>query len=219
MDASFWHARWREGRIGFHEGQPNAHLVAHEAELPLRDARVLVPLCGKSVDLSYLAARAQSVVGVELAEVAVRAFFEEANLPPHRTHDGPYVHYEGANIDLVVANFFSLTAEDIGVFGVCFDRASLVAIHPADRPRYRNVLHGLLAPGAVTLLVVFEHDAEPNEPPFSVDERAVHALFHEDAITLLATQPLPLPASFTARGATAACEKVYRIVRGGLRTV
>ena len=214
MDASFWHARWREGRIGFHEGRPNAHLVAHEAELPLRDARVLVPLCGKSVDLAYLAARAQSVVGVELAEVAVRAFFDEANLPPHRTHDGPYLHYEGANIDLVVANLFSLTEEDIGVFDVCFDRASLVAIQPQDRERYRDVVRALLSPEAVTLLVVFEHDARPSEPPFSVDEEAVRALFHEDEITLLATHALPLDGgSLAARGATYAREKVYRIVR------
>ena len=211
MDASFWQTRWREGRIGFHEGAPNPHLVAHEALLPLRDARVLVPLCGKSVDLSYLAARAQSVVGVELAEVAVRAFFEEANLPPHRTHDGPYLHYEGANIDLVVANLFSLTEEDIGLFDVCFDRASLVAIQPSDRLRYRDVVRALLAPGAVTLLVVLEHDAAPVEPPFSVDEDTVRALFADDAITLLATHE---GARSGARGATFSREKVYRIVRG-----
>jgi len=214
MDASFWHARWREGRIGFHEGQPNAHLVAHEALLPIRDARVLVPLCGKSVDLVYLAARAQSVVGVELAEVAVRAFFDEADLPPHRTHDGPYVHYEGANIDLIVANLFSLTPEDIGEFEVCFDRASLVAIKPEDRASYRDVVRALLRPGAVTLLVVFEHDAEPVEPPFSVEEDAVRALFQQDEITLLATREFDdLPAGFVARGASYVREKVYRIVR------
>ena len=207
MDASFWQARWREGRIGFHEAEPNRHLVAHEAELPLRDARVLVPLCGKSVDLTYLAKRAQSVVGVELAEVAVRAFFEEANLPPHRTHDGPYLHYEGANIDLVVANLFSLSEEDIGVFDVCFDRASLVAIQPEDRPRYRDVVRSLLAPGAVTLLVVLEHEAPRAEPPFSVDEATVRTLFADDEITLLATHDL------SRAGGAMACEKVYRIVR------
>src|SRR5690606_13882621 len=29
LDPHFWHTRWAEGRIGFHEGAANALLVAH----------------------------------------------------------------------------------------------------------------------------------------------------------------------------------------------
>lgn len=27
MDPDFWHSRWSAGQIGFHEGEPNAHLL------------------------------------------------------------------------------------------------------------------------------------------------------------------------------------------------
>ena len=38
MEPSFWIDRWREGKIGFHEGQPNALLVRFAARLGLRHA-------------------------------------------------------------------------------------------------------------------------------------------------------------------------------------
>ena len=76
-----WLKRWREGRTGFHEGRPNDLLVHHAARLA-GCRRVLVPLCGKSEDLAFLAARGHDVVGVELAEQAVQAFFAEHDLAP-----------------------------------------------------------------------------------------------------------------------------------------
>ncbi len=43
-------------------------------------SRVLVPLCGKSVDLLWLVGQGCDVTGVELSEIAVRAFFAEAGI-------------------------------------------------------------------------------------------------------------------------------------------
>ncbi len=74
MDAEFWKTRWQAGQIGFHEGRPNAFLEAHAARLGIA-RRVLVPLCGKSVDLAYLAGLGHDVVGVELVEEAAAACF------------------------------------------------------------------------------------------------------------------------------------------------
>jgi thiopurine S-methyltransferase len=81
MDPAFWHSRWSEGKIGFHEGAPNAYLVQHAAWLdPCR--RILVPLCGKSEDLAYLASLGHEVIGIELVEDAVKQFFAEHGATP-----------------------------------------------------------------------------------------------------------------------------------------
>ena len=76
-----WQKGWEAGRyseagIGFHHAAPNPHLLAFE-ELLLPARRVLVPLCGKSVDLPYLASKGAAVVGVEGVARAVREFTTE----------------------------------------------------------------------------------------------------------------------------------------------
>ena len=55
MDRDFWLSTWHEGKIGFHLGTVNPQLLAHHQVL--RGTRVFVPLCGKSLDLAWLAAR------------------------------------------------------------------------------------------------------------------------------------------------------------------
>ena len=48
MDIDFWARRWKEGRIGFHEGRTNTFLARHVDLLGAAPRRVLVPLCGKA---------------------------------------------------------------------------------------------------------------------------------------------------------------------------
>ena len=55
MDADFWHARWQENRIGFHLPQTHYLLVRYWPVLQAGPGeRVLVPLCGKSLDMLWL---------------------------------------------------------------------------------------------------------------------------------------------------------------------
>lgn len=214
MEREFWLARWQEGRIGFHEGRPNEHLVTHGDGLDLAGARVLVPLCGKSVDLAWLAARAEEVVGVELATAAVEAFFEEQGLVPQRTQAGRMTLYEAENVTIWAGDYFEVEPVMVGPLDVCFDRAALVAIRPEDRARYVAQTRSLLAPDARTLLVTFEHDAPATEPPFAVPEDAVRQLFDGDRIEVLDVREAMDPRGpLASRGATYGREKVYRITR------
>src|SRR5690606_40305132 len=51
MHEDFWRARWQRNEIGFHLTQVNPWLQRHwEAAA---GARVLVPLCGKSLDMAW----------------------------------------------------------------------------------------------------------------------------------------------------------------------
>jgi thiopurine S-methyltransferase len=69
VDASYWHNRWQSQNIkGFHLPTPNPLLVRHFPALGLpKGARVFVPLCGKSVDLPWLASQGYRVAGAELS--------------------------------------------------------------------------------------------------------------------------------------------------------
>jgi thiopurine S-methyltransferase len=76
MDKDFWLTKWASNRIGFHLTDVNPLLIEYWPELsPKEEEQVLVPLCGKSEDLVWLASKHQKVIGVELSEIAVRAFF------------------------------------------------------------------------------------------------------------------------------------------------
>lgn len=170
-----WHDRWREGRIGFHEGQPNAWLSQHLEVLGERQT-VLVPLCGKAVDLAFLAERGHRVVGVELVEDAVRSYFSERGLVPEVQPRGGLRSYSVGMVTLLAGDFFATTPELVGSATAFYDRAALIAL-PADlRGRYVQHLRGLLPPQSRGLLITVEYpQAELDGPPFSVPEAEVRA--------------------------------------------
>ena len=85
MQPEFWHDRWDRNQIGFHLQQVNPYLQRLWPTLGLaQGARVLVPLCGKSLDMSWLAANGFEVLGVELTQTAVEQFFSEQQVALHR---------------------------------------------------------------------------------------------------------------------------------------
>lgn len=170
-DRTPWHDRWHEGRIGFHLPAVNEHLIEHLAELPR--GRILVPLCGKTVDLWFLAERGYEVVGVELVRKAVDELFADAGVTP--SVDG--ARWRGGGVEVVVGNFFALPSPSDGRFQAIWDRAALIAIEPAERARYRDrVLELLDDDGAYLLMAIEVH--EPLEgPPFSLAGTEVVELF------------------------------------------
>ncbi len=181
MDESFWSERWREGRIGFHEGRPNAFLARHVARLGAR-RRVLVPLCGKSEDLAFLAAQGHAVVGVELIEDAVRAFFVEHGLTPEVTAHGAMVAYQAAlgtgTVLLLAGDVFATTPALVGAIDALYDRAALIALPPALRTRYVAHARALLPADAPALVITLEYDqARMDGPPFAVLEAELRALY------------------------------------------
>jgi len=71
MDASFWHARWQQNELGFQLEAAHPLLQKWLAHVGSGKGPVLVPLCGKSPDIQYLA-NFSSVVGAELSPIACR---------------------------------------------------------------------------------------------------------------------------------------------------
>ena len=105
--AEDWLSRWIDGRIGWHEADGNRALHRFWPDLE-SGSRVLVPLCGKSPDMLWLAERGNDVTGVEISEVAVRAFFNEMSLNFDLRVDGElqWFHCVDAKITLVCGDYF-----------------------------------------------------------------------------------------------------------------
>jgi thiopurine S-methyltransferase len=190
VERSFWEERWREGRIGFHEGAPNKYLSRHAPRLA---GRVLVPLCGKAKDLAFLASRGHDVVGIELVEDAVRAFFTEHGVTPVITPRDELVEYRAGSITIFAGDVFATTRELVGEIDAVYDRAALIALPAELRPRYVDHLRALVAPGTPGLLITLEYEqAQMTGPPFSVVDAEVRAHFG-DAVVLLDEGPAKTP--------------------------
>jgi thiopurine S-methyltransferase len=207
MDAAFWQQRWETGQIGFHEGRPNLLLERHAARLGA-SRRVLVPLCGKAVDLAYLAGLGHDVVGVELVEDAVAAFFREHDLTPTVARDEAFVRYQAGGITILAGDVFATTAGVLGPIDALYDRAALIALPPDLRARYVAHLRGLLAVDTPGLLVTLEYpDAAMTGPPFAVHEEEVRRLWAGAELTPLEEVALESP-RLRASGATGR-ERIY----------
>lgn len=178
MEADFWLKRWQSARIGFHREQINSQLKEHWPTLNVpAKSPVLVPLCGKSNDMHWLAAQDHTVVGIELSPLAVCDFFADSPLTPQQEALGPYQGWHTPHISLYQGDFFK--AEQLNVtFNAAYDRAALIALPAAMRPQYVAQLATLLEPGAVVLMITVHYAPDTQQgPPFSVSESAVIELF------------------------------------------
>ncbi|MDU9401248.1 thiopurine S-methyltransferase [Pseudomonas sp. zfem004] len=178
MEPAFWHKRWADNQIGFHQPQVNPYLQAHWPALGLAvGAQVLVPLCGKSLDLLWLAAQGYRVLGVELSRRAVEDFFAEHGLEAEVSQRGAFEVWRCGEIELWCGDIFALNAEDVAGCTGLYDRAALIALPPRMRERYMALLDDLL-PTAKGLLVTLDYDQLLIDgPPFSVGDAEVRAGF------------------------------------------
>jgi len=205
MDPSFWHARWEAGQIGFHHDQANPYLVEHVPRLGLApDTRVLVPLCGKSVDLGWLADAGLAPVGVELSPIAVESVFAERGVDPQRdVCDGGLTCFHGGGIEVWCGDFFSLTPEHAGRFDAFWDRAALIALPEPMRAPYVQQCARLMKPASRGLVVTLWYDpAEMEGPPFPVPPSEVEALYRPyfDVETVAEPRAGQVPSHLQERG-------------------
>jgi len=179
MHHDFWHERWQTGQIGFHQSAVHPFLARWWPRLELQPGtRVYVPLCGKSLDMVWLAERGHRIVGSELSPIAIRDFFTERGLEPTRTEEPGFRRHAAGPFEILEGDALALTPELLGPVGAAYDRAALVALPPDLRRPYAESLGRLLPGGAKALLVAFEYPQEmKGGPPFSVEAAEIRALF------------------------------------------
>lgn len=217
MDPAFWHQRWADNQIGFHQDKPTPLLLKHwHAVGAAPGARVFVPLAGKSLDLAWFAAQGHDVLGVELSQRAVEQFFDEQGLVPVIAESRYGRHYAAGGIELICGDAFALDAEALAGCAAVFDRAALIALPPDLRERYARTLYASLPRGCRGLLITLEYPAhEKAGPPFSVTADEVRTLYGADwdLILLERRDILAQQPGFQAEGVTDLHTSAWRMER------
>ncbi|MBV7434089.1 thiopurine S-methyltransferase [Cardiobacteriaceae bacterium TAE3-ERU3] len=175
MNPDYWHNRWRENRIGFHQATAHPMLTTHYTKLALPEQpRIFVPLCGKSHDIGWLLEQGAHVIGCELSPLAIEQLFTQLNLTPTSTTiNGNLTHCHTEQLDIFIGNFFDLSPSNLDHIDAVYDRAALIALPPELRPRYSEHLHHLTN-NAAQLLITFDYDqALMSGPPFAVPEKEI----------------------------------------------
>lgn len=162
-DNALWRQCWQGRDIDFHQLAVNPLLARFWPGLALpAGSRVFVPLCGKSLDMLWLAAQGYEVVGVELSPLAVRAFFRENRLRPERRRVGKFVLWQHGRVQILCGDYFDLTCEDLGAIDAVYDRAALTALAEDIRVDYVAHLRTLVSRQCQVFLLTVE-DAEEGE--------------------------------------------------------
>ncbi len=170
VDNQHWLDRWKENRIGFHQDSVNHYLKKYLPDFALpRGARVFMPLCGKAHDITWIAAQGFEVVGIEISQIAIAAFFDENRIDYEHYDSDRFGVYRSGNITLLQGDFFDLNNDDLKACSLIYDRAALIAMERPDRPRYYDHMLSIApSPGSMLLITLDYDQAEMIGPPFSV---------------------------------------------------
>lgn len=176
MEPEFWHKKWENREIGFHEGKPNSLLVEHFSRLNLSSGgRVFLPLCGKTRDIAWLRSQGYAVAGAELNESAIGELFQELEVEPEITTLQQMKHYSGPGLDFFVGNIFHLAPDQLGPVQAVYDRAAMVALPEETRRKYTAHLVEI-SDEASQLLITFQYDQNQMEgPPFSISSQEIES--------------------------------------------
>lgn len=207
MDASFWHQRWEKNEIAFHQSKANPLLVEYFHELSLaKGSRIFVPLCGKTLDISWLLSNGYRVAGAELSKVAIEQLFMELGVQPKISGVGEVDQWSANNIDIFVGDIFALSRKILGPVDAVYDRAALVAFPEEMRNRYTAHLTEM-TDKAPQLLICYDYDQRLMEgPPFSVSNEEVKGYYTVNYdVTLIASTDV----SGGLKGKCAAKENVW----------
>lgn len=216
MDADFWSERWELNQIGFHQNNVHRHLIEFgPAWLGEGEATVLVPLCGKSLDLAHLCGLGHRVIGVELVASAVEqlmaSFGPGATAEPLGAHTR-WRHPAQPRLTVIQGDVLRLGELGGGLPHIThvWDRAALVALDAPRRAAYAATLRAV-APGASVLLNILDYGPDlDNGPPHSVQVQELDLLYTNCVRTLLRSEPESLSPSMISRGIQALTSQTWR---------
>lgn len=175
-----WHDHWERNDIAFHLPAVNPLLEKYWSQLGITStATVLVPLCGKTLDLLWLAKRGHHVIGVELSPIACEAFFTENKLLFDKKIKNNFTVYYNDKIELYCGDFFALSRDTLPPITAIYDRAALIALPDEIRQRYAHHLIKLLAPDGQLFLIVYDSNDTVQGPPYPVSSGEIKQLFGE----------------------------------------
>jgi len=184
-----------------------------------RGDRVFVPLCGRSLDMVWLAKQGLSVIGCEISGKAIKDFFSAVGLQPRKQADSKLIAWQAGPYTLYEGDFFAMTPDQVEEITAIYDRGALVALPKEGqrgRKAYMHQIRTLFGTGTKTLLITLDYDQSlMNGPPYSVNyEEVVWQYSFDHIIEFLSdTDILEQEQRFKQQGLTQLTEWVYLMIR------
>jgi len=174
-----WLEFWENNEITWHSDVVTQELEEYLGLLKLEPGdKVFFPLCGKSLDMTYILNQGFSIIGVELSEIGIKQFFHENGLDFTISQVDKFDLYSAKNIEIYCGDFFSLTSKHLCNVKAVFDRKSLIALDRNLRQKYVKHLNDIISLGVRILLITLNYPQhQMSGPPFSVDKSEVESLF------------------------------------------
>ncbi|XP_076865200.1 putative thiopurine S-methyltransferase [Brachyhypopomus gauderio] len=114
MSIGQWEEWWQKGMIGFHQSHVHRMLESNLDKVVggRQQVRFFFPLCGKAVDMKWLADMGHIIVGVEVCEEGIKQFFEEQSL---QYTEEPVEAIPGAKVFKVCHSHHVFNGEELSV--------------------------------------------------------------------------------------------------------
>lgn len=212
----FWLDKWQTSDISFHRDQINPTITTYfpQCHLP-QAARVLVPLCGKSLDMCWLMAQGYNVVGIELSAIAIETFFAEQQLTYTCEQRGDHVFYTAPQITIIQGDIFTLDTTHLEPCAGYYDRAALIALPAKLRMAYVATISQLLVTNAQGIVSSVDYTTSTQiGPPFNITDAEIQTLFADYTLEQLSyREQVPASKSLMAKGITTVTETVYKVIK------
>lgn len=188
-----WTDLWKNEKQAWHSDSVDEYLMKYLERCGWREEayfNVLVPLCGKTVDIKWLLDRGCRVFGVEGVEQAVEALFHQHNLTytiaPLQHNDSLY-QCESLPLKVFKCNFFDFPKYNTEKFEMVWDRGSFGSVQPCFRNKYVEVLKQAYASNFHHLISTLTYDQAEytGGAPYSVDLQTTKQTFGDTISTEL----------------------------------
>jgi len=215
MHPDQWLDRWKQNKIGFHESRVNPYLPQYLPRFNLKPGdTIFLPLCGKALDIAWLAEQGFQVIGIELSEIAIKSFFAEQDLHYQQFETDQFILRKSGSISLIQGDYFALRQEHLADCKMVYDRASLIAIDADNRDRYCAHMRSIVPVDADMLLVTLEYEqAQMSGPPFAVLKQEVDQYYaaHYSIEVLEQNDVIDEKRRWRDQGLTHLIESAYRL--------
>ncbi|GJJ71999.1 methyl halide transferase [Entomortierella parvispora] len=174
-----WNELWKRGIHPWDKSTPSPALVEVIEQKPIKDqipqtGNVLVPGCGRGVDVFYLSNEHRKAYGLDISPIAVQQCKDiraEKHIPESQAE-----FFEG--------DFFKFDIP-AGGFQLVYDYTFFCAIQPEQRPDWGRRMGELIPKGGVLITLMYPLGDHTDGPPFAVSIEGYHALLDPNFECLL----------------------------------
>ncbi|KAF9284092.1 hypothetical protein BGZ68_004913 [Mortierella alpina] len=165
-----WNELWKRDICPWDKGVPSPALVEVIEQKPIKEqipktGNVLVPGCGRGVDVFYLGNENRKAYGLDISPIAVQLCKDL------RTEKG----IPEAHADFIVNDFFKFEIPADG-FQLVYDYTFFCAIPPSLRPDWGRRMGEIITKGGILITLMYPFGDHTDGPPFAVTEDHYHSV-------------------------------------------